>query len=261
MTTLWFSRALVTLALAAGGALAQDGALLEEFYQPYGAAVDPDKISTVTYEVQEGDTLFTIAEKLLGNPYRAELLAKLNGIDDPLRLKKGMKIKAPRPRPGLLLSMEKLDKEDGLIEVASNSLFAAGDRFRVRLTSNVDGYLYVYNQEANGDLKQIALEGGRQQKIVRFSEYVLPRDGAFRLDSAKGSEELLVLLSLQPLSGLDRDLVAESAAAKKVRSYAEGASAKGIRVASGGAPRSIVMSSPLEETTVVAHRLVLKRRN
>jgi len=44
---------------------------------------------TMDYAVQPGETLFHIAERFLGDPYRAESLAKENAISDPLRPRAG----------------------------------------------------------------------------------------------------------------------------------------------------------------------------
>jgi len=45
-----------------------------------------------TYEVQYGESLFSIARKVYGNGYRFEDLARENNITDPNHLKEGQKI-------------------------------------------------------------------------------------------------------------------------------------------------------------------------
>src|SRR5437764_1373126 len=85
---------------------------LDQFYNPYGIAVVSDRGSdnkgTITYTIQKGETLFDIAEKLLGDPYKASMLAKMNGIRDPMHLTAGDKIKVPRPKLSLLYSIQTL---------------------------------------------------------------------------------------------------------------------------------------------------------
>jgi LysM repeat protein len=250
--------------LCAAG-FAQSPTALENFYNPYGIALDEsqplDRVKTFNYQVESGDTLFSIAERFLGNPYKGAVIARVNNIEDPLRLKAGTRIKVPQGRLGILVTVEKQDKECGVTEVPLSHTFRAGDRFQVRVAANVDGYLYIYNQAPNGDLRPVLpREGGKPQRVRQFREYMLPGDGWFRFDSEKGSEELMVLVSLQPLTGLDRDLVAEGVAAKKVRSYLEDEKTKGIVAESRQeAGPSVVLASPVEGATVVAYRLVLRK--
>lgn len=45
------------------------------------------------YSVKRGDSLYSIAKNLLGDPQRWTELAALNGIDDPKKLKPGMMLK------------------------------------------------------------------------------------------------------------------------------------------------------------------------
>jgi hypothetical protein len=97
---------------------------------------------------------------------------------------------------------------------------------------------------------------------------MLPNDGWFRFDAERGSEEMLVLVSMEPLSNLEGILMTEgesgAAGRKTVESYFANTSAKGINVDSDDSDsengRSVVTVSPVEGTLVLAHRIVLKRR-
>jgi hypothetical protein len=261
---------LAALALAATLALvpARAQKSLDSFYQPYPTADDGGgKYSE--YTVKEGETLFDIAEKLLGDPYRASVLAKLNDIKDPLRLKAGDTIKVPRPRLGILYSFEMMTEECGLKEVSEKYVFRSGDRFHLRVTANSDGYLYVFNRSAGGDIDRLLPRKISQpMRIHRFSEYMLPREGWFRLDKAKGPEEIFVMVSSEPLTDLDSALLAENGVrpgkenADALEHYADN-HGKGIEVDAGGdeeAAGTVVTSSPLEGTPVLVHRIQMKHR-
>lgn len=47
------------------------------------------------YEVRKGDTVSEIAERLLGTSRRAGEIIRLNGLEDPKRIRPGMKLKIP----------------------------------------------------------------------------------------------------------------------------------------------------------------------
>lgn len=48
------------------------------------------------YTVKEGDTVSEIAQKWLQTSTRADEIIRLNGIDDPRKIKPGMKLKIPK---------------------------------------------------------------------------------------------------------------------------------------------------------------------
>ena len=259
---------LAALALLVAMAPARAQKSLESFYTPYPTSDDGGgKYSE--YTVKEGETLFDIAEKLLGDPYRAAVLAKINDIKDPLRLKAGDTIKVPRPRLGILYTFEMMTPECGLKEVSEKYAFRSGDRFHLRLTANSDGYLYVFNRSSSGDVDRLLpRKMSEPMRIHRFSEYMLPREGWFRLDKAKGPEEIYVMVSAEPLSDLDSSLLAENG----VRLGKEGAGAleryaenheKGIDIDAGGDDEeggTVVTASPLEGTPVLVHKISMKHR-
>lgn len=62
---------------------------------PAKPAVNGSK-SYVEYTVQDGDRLFKIAEKTLGDSSRADEIAKLNNLSNPNSLKVGTKLKIPK---------------------------------------------------------------------------------------------------------------------------------------------------------------------
>ncbi len=94
---------------------------------------------TVEYVVQPGETLFHIAERFLGSPYRAESLAKENGISDPLRLKAGMRIRVPAVRASIRYSILRLSADGEPLEYGPEDVMRTGDRFLLRFASNASG--------------------------------------------------------------------------------------------------------------------------
>jgi murein DD-endopeptidase MepM/ murein hydrolase activator NlpD len=248
------------LAMAATAALAADASQIRSFYHPYDSAGSQ---KTVSYTVKTGETLFDIAEKLLGDPYQASALAKRNKIRDPLHLEAGMVIQVPAPRLSLRYSMQKLVKSSSGFDVEpvrDGAKLAAGDRFQLWLAANCDGYLYIFNRDAKGDVQRVFPASDRKTaRVRRFSEYLVPRNGWFRMDAAKGDEELLVLVSLEPLSDLEGDLIANGV----VQSYFDGKKAgqgKGITIdAPEEGEGSVVVEGPIEGGIVLAHTIHIGR--
>jgi hypothetical protein len=246
-------KTLIILAAVSTCAMAQSADTVESFYRSGG----PSSVAA-----KSGETLFHIAARVLGDPYQASVLQKLNGIGDPLKLEDGQKIKIAAPRRGILYSFQKLENDCDISEVNENYRFRNGDRFQFRMASNFDGYLYLYNQTSNGRLEQLfAGEGAVGKQIQAFRDYIVPRQDWFRLDAAKGPEELVVLIAQEPLGELDREMIADDVTRAKIKSYAGDSTTKGITVDSTSADRgrSLFLTSPIEGTKVFAHRIVLQK--
>src|ERR1700741_4555686 len=96
-------RAFMILALAAA-AMAQTYSL-EDFYQPLND--DGGKARRISYRVRENETLFTIAQRFFGDPYKAQMLAKVNHIDDPMVVEAVKTIEIPIPALGILYSLQR----------------------------------------------------------------------------------------------------------------------------------------------------------
>jgi LysM repeat protein len=229
---------------------------LEKFYQPLSS----ENAKRIEYRVKEGDTLFGIAQRILGDPYKARLLQDVNKIEDPFQLEPGQKLRIPVPALGILYSIQKEEGAD-LVEVTEQHRFKAGDRFRLRLTANLEGYLYIFNRKPNGDIERLNPES--RKKVSPFAEYVLPSkdDEWYRFDNERGSEELLILISPTRLTELDSDLAADAARQKLQRLVAAN-EGTGAAIGEGreGMGRSLVLASPVGESLVLAHRIVLRKQ-
>lgn len=151
---------------------AADPATSRDFYRPYHGAGE----KTVAYQVKPGETLFDIAERLMGDPDQAAGLARRNGIDDPLHPVPGTTIQVPAPRLEIRYSIHKLVNGRELAVVEKGEELKAGDRFQIWLAANTDGYLYIFNRNAGDEIRRVFPAGARKTAHVRrFSEYLLPR--------------------------------------------------------------------------------------
>jgi hypothetical protein len=95
---------------------------------------------------------------------------------------------------------------DEPVEVDAETVFHAGDRIRIAVEANDDGYLYVVNQGSSGTWKllfpspEIKDGDNRVQKRVR---YEIPSGYTFTFDEQAGAEKLFIVLSRQPEPDLE----------------------------------------------------------
>ena len=91
-------------------------------------------------------------------------------------------------------------------EADADSTFHAGDRIRLAVEANDDGYLYVVNRGSSGTWKllfpspEIKDGDNRVQKRVR---YEIPAGYTFTFDEQAGEEKLFIVLSRQPEPDLE----------------------------------------------------------
>ena len=111
------------------------------------------------------------------------------------------------PRPALGLRYTILKKSgDQPVEVGTGTVFHAGDRIRLAVEANDDGYLYVVNQGSSGTWKllfpsaEIKDGDNRIQKRVR---YEIPSGYTFTFDEQAGEEKLFIVLTRRPEPDLE----------------------------------------------------------
>ena len=106
---------------------------------------------------------------------------------------------------GLRYSVLK-QRDDGTYqEISPTSVFHAGDRIRLSLMSNQQGYLYVVEQGSSGKWIPLYPGGGAiadSNKLAAGKEYVVPGKGAWEFKGDAGQERLFVLLSREPETDL-----------------------------------------------------------
>jgi hypothetical protein len=96
----------------------------------------------------------------------------------------------------------RLKHADGTTEdaLASRS-FRSGDRFQLGVKVNRPSYVYVMNQDPEGNLAQIFPVAGQDNYVNAMGTVFLPAKGAFEFDAKPGVEQLLVFLSPTPMAG------------------------------------------------------------
>ncbi|HUQ91470.1 MAG TPA: DUF4384 domain-containing protein [Bryobacteraceae bacterium] len=112
------------------------------------------------------------------------------------------------PRPlGLRYSILKL-QNGSWEEVPTHSTFKSGDRIRVKVEANENGYLYIVARGSSGKwdtlFPQKEIREG-DNRIESGEPQMLPnRRGAWSFDNNKGEEKVFLVLSRKPVSDLDQ---------------------------------------------------------
>ena len=124
------------------------------------------------------------------------------------------------PRIGLGLTLFMRDSNGLAVRTDPDHVFQKGDRVRVLLETNTDGYLYIFNTTNNGPATMIYPhseldEGGNY--IQAHVPFEIPSSAAsaehlrwFAFDEVAGTEQLFFVFTREPLKGipLEDELVA-----------------------------------------------------
>jgi Domain of unknown function (DUF4384) len=105
-----------------------------------------------------------------------------------------------------------MESDKGLDRVATNHVFRAGDRIKIRIVPNINGYLYVYNKGTTGRQTRLFPAGDSSSaRVATGVTYTVPAAGLMRFDENPGREEIGVFLTDRPISmdGTD-DKIAQS---------------------------------------------------
>ena len=112
---------------------------------------------------------------------------------------------------GLGYSLYMRDANGDAVRVDPTRVFRAGDRIRISLETNTDGYLYVFHTENNGE-PQMLYPNARLDDGDNFVEahvpYELPWSGEapenrwFVFDNNPANERLYIVLAREPLPGV-----------------------------------------------------------
>ncbi|WP_288381079.1 DUF4384 domain-containing protein [uncultured Massilia sp.] len=96
----------------------------------------------------------------------------------------------------------RLKRADGTTQdVLASRAFRSGDRFQLGVKVNRPSYVYVMNQDPDGNLAQIFPVKGQDNYVDAMGTVFLPARGAFEFDAKPGVEHLLVFLSPKPMTG------------------------------------------------------------
>jgi hypothetical protein len=102
------------------------------------------------------------------------------------------------------------DPEGNAIRVDPTREFRAGDRIRLSIESNTDGYLYIFHTENNGEPQMLypdtRLEQG-DNRIEAHVPYEIPWnepgvENWFKFDANPANERLYIVVARQPLPGI-----------------------------------------------------------
>ena len=116
------------------------------------------------------------------------------------------------PRIGLGLTLFMRDSNGLAVRTDPDHVFQKGDRVRVLLETNTDGYLYIFNTTNNGPATMIYPhaeldEGGNY--IQAHVPFEIPSSAAsaehlrwFAFDEVAGSEHLFFVFTREPLKGI-----------------------------------------------------------
>jgi hypothetical protein len=111
---------------------------------------------------------------------------------------------------GLGYSLYMRDDNGNAMRVDPSREFRAGDRIRLSLETNTDGYLYIFHTENNGEPQMlypdVRLERG-DNRIEAHVPYEIPWnepgvENWFKFDSNPANERLYVIVTRQPLPGI-----------------------------------------------------------
>jgi hypothetical protein len=109
-------------------------------------------------------------------------------------------------RLGLRYTLLQKNADERYVEVMPSTVFHSGDRVKVSIMANHQGYLYIIQQGSSGNWSPIfpSADAPRDSNFVESGKvYEIPGDGAFELNEQRGKEKLFIVLSLEPIRDLD----------------------------------------------------------
>lgn len=112
---------------------------------------------------------------------------------------------------GLRYSVLKRRPDATFEEISPEAVFHAGDKIRLSVMSNQDGYLYIIEQGTSGRWRPLYPPPGQAEtKLTPGTEYLIPggRDEFFQFSGDPGDEKLFVLLTRTPETNLDQTVEA-----------------------------------------------------
>ena len=90
----------------------------------------------------------------------------------------------------------RLKIKDGAYEdTLATRTFATGDKFQLGLKVNRPSYVYIFNEDSNGQITKLYPRPGRTAAVDAMGTVFLPAQGSFEFQGPAGLEKLLVLMS------------------------------------------------------------------
>ena len=137
---------------------------------------------------------------------KAKPAAPPAGAGAPARVREGAELvqaayTAPAAYPlGLRYSILRRTGADS-VEAGPDEVFHAGDRIRLRVETNSNGYLYIIHRGSSGIWKPLfpsAETAGGDNRVERGKPYDIPPGYVFTFDEQPGEERLFIVLTRQP---------------------------------------------------------------
>jgi hypothetical protein len=105
------------------------------------------------------------------------------------------------------------DANGSAVRVDPSREFRAGDRIRLGLETNTDGYLYIFHTENNGEPQMLYPDARLEQggnRIEAHVPYEIPwnepgKENWFKFDANPANERLYIIVTRQPLPGIPTD--------------------------------------------------------
>lgn len=95
-----------------------------------------------------------------------------------------------------------LDRGHGPTRVSNKEPFHSGDKIRFHVSANIDGYAYIVLKSGSQGEQSVLFPDARfhdNNKIERGKEYTLPADDSMMFDHNPGKEQVVLLVSRQPI--------------------------------------------------------------
>jgi hypothetical protein len=107
---------------------------------------------------------------------------------------------------GLRYTVLKLAADNTPTEVATDTVFHAGDRLRFAVETNAPGYLYIIQHGSSGNWKPLfpstEIDEGNNH-VEGWRPYTMPPNSRYAFDSNVGTENVFIVFSLHPESDLE----------------------------------------------------------
>jgi hypothetical protein len=107
---------------------------------------------------------------------------------------------------GLRYTVLKLAGDNTPTEVATDTVFHAGDRIRFAVETNAPGYLYIIQHGSSGNWKPMfpspEIDDGSNH-VEGWHPYTMPPNSRYAFDTNVGTENVFIVFSLHPESDLE----------------------------------------------------------
>ena len=106
---------------------------------------------------------------------------------------------------GISYWIDLMDHQGKFVRTTASRVFRSGDRIKLNLRSNRNGYLYVIGVGSTGTSRVLFPDSDEVANGIKAKvTYAVPFDSNLKFDDSPGEERLLILLSQRPIAQLAR---------------------------------------------------------